>query len=48
MHNKKNNHNMSSGIHCLKDKFIGIELVLEKKKMKVCMAILKEALQISS
>jgi hypothetical protein len=39
---------MFSGIHCHKDKFIGIELVLEKNKVRVCVAIFKEALHISS
>jgi hypothetical protein len=48
MHNKQNYHNMFSGIHYHEDKFIGIELALEKNKVRVCMAILREGLQISS
>ncbi len=48
MHNKQNDHNMFNGIHYHKDKFIGIKLASKRNRMKVCMAILREALQISS
>jgi hypothetical protein len=35
---------MFNGTYCHKNKSIGMELALERNKVKVCMAILMEAL----